>query len=80
MVIMNIIKLIFLGVASLSTKWYRQHVKPEGVGKMADDSATKTGQWVMCSNKECRELIDAFELKRNGGKCPHCGETVWETE
>ncbi len=36
---------------------------------MADERTTKTGQ-----------LIYTFDLKDNGGKCPYCGETVWETE
>jgi hypothetical protein len=47
---------------------------------MTDSKVTETGQWVRCPNKECQKFIDVFELKRNGGKCPYCGETVWETE
>ena len=47
---------------------------------MSDDKTTETGQWIRCNNKECRQFIDVFELKRNEGKCPHCGEQVWETD
>ncbi len=57
-----------------------RHVEFQGAWKMTDDKKTETGQWVRCSNKKCRQFIDVFELKQNGGKCPYCGETVWETE
>jgi transcription initiation factor IIE alpha subunit len=47
---------------------------------MADERATQTGQLIMCSNEKCRQLTYASDLKENGGKCPYCGEQVWETE
>jgi acetyl-CoA carboxylase beta subunit len=47
---------------------------------MADERLTKTGQLIRCSNEECRQLVYASDLKQNAGKCPHCGEQIWETE
>jgi acetyl-CoA carboxylase beta subunit len=47
---------------------------------MGDERMTKTGQLIRCGNKACRQLTYASDLKQNGGKCPHCGEQVWETE
>jgi acetyl-CoA carboxylase beta subunit len=48
--------------------------------KMADDRAAKTERLIRCSNEDCGQLIYAFDLKQNGGKCPYCGKQVWETE
>ena len=47
---------------------------------MADDKRTETGHWIRCNNRECLELVDSFELKQNGGKCPHCGKPIWITD
>jgi hypothetical protein len=47
---------------------------------MTDDRVTKTGPLIRCTNKDCRQLSYASVLKQNKGKCPHCGEQIWETE
>ena len=47
---------------------------------MADEKATKTGQLIGCTNKDCRQLTYASDLKQNKERCPYCGKQVWETE
>lgn len=69
------LKCIFLGLDFIfigpNTK------EPE---KVTDERMIETEVLMRCSNEHCRQLIPQSDLRQNGGKCPHCGETVWKTE
>jgi hypothetical protein len=47
---------------------------------MADENHIETELFTRCRNEQCHSLIRESELKQNDGKCPHCGEQIWETD